>query len=326
MTRMKKATPDKTKPQNSLTKGRNPVLEDKILKGRLEMFRYLIFNKQKEEMFDMVRESPENMKLAVELLDDPDAKVRANAADFLSDAAERGMNISAAIPALAGLLHVRNMFGGFDASEALAWAAIKNRGREAALKVLIEALESPDSEVLISVCLALSQVARKGVDITCALPYLEKLIVSDKKNVVEFVTEAIGYAVSNHISRKAAMEMLVKLSGSENAESRAGAVYAFKDAAQMGADVSIPNILKAIGDGNPVIKKEAMSAMVELITNSDEEGRSRIVTKIMEFTRSGWFQDEMERNSVAFEDIVKGIVKLFRIIKIIETEGHYAGQ
>jgi hypothetical protein len=166
MTRRKKAAGKDTKLPNPLANGRKAPAEEGIDKKKQAKFAKLLilefFTSEIEgKVTGMMKKSPETVGFAVRLLSDKGSVERGCAVEALADAANKGVDIAIAVPALVGILgsEYENTYERENAARALGGAAENGADMTPAIPALVEALRDWDTLLRSSVANALGIIA-----------------------------------------------------------------------------------------------------------------------------------------------------------------------
>jgi HEAT repeat protein len=256
-------------PANALKK--DPLHEN------VSRFRELLLNHGTDDVINELTSSPEHIPTAIELLSDPDKVVRCASAWALGEAAEQGVDISEAIPAL-----ITNLSG---PKEEVRWYAVSSLADatykadiSSAIPKLITLLSDPDGDVRYHAIEALERAAEQGVDISEAIPTL-----------------------------------ITNLSGAEESV-RKNAIGALGNAAKQGADISsaIPALTSLLSDPDEDVRLYVAEAL-EKVENPET---IELITKgLLEFIGSDWYQQQAAANTQEYIDVANlldGIMQKLR--------------
>ncbi len=140
-----------------------------------------------EEDDDSISALYENIPTVINLLDDKDPKVRANAVESLGIAAlENGIDISNAATKLIELLSDKNA-----KVREYTICALDSTSISKAIPRLIELLDDKHWKIRARAAEALGIAARQGSDISKAIPRLKELLENDNDTVREYANRAI---------------------------------------------------------------------------------------------------------------------------------------
>jgi HEAT repeat protein len=181
---------------NPLANGKKPPTYEGISKEKLAKFRELITAVDYEKADEIINKSPENVIIITMLLSDEDATVRRNAAwALLGTSAEKGTDITAAIPALVIALDDRDIEVREGAIKALGSAVGQGAEIDDLLPVIANALDDRHVGIRRGAGWALKSAA-KGADITAAIPALVNALCDEDIEVREFASSALKESVS----------------------------------------------------------------------------------------------------------------------------------
>ncbi len=123
-------------------------------------------------------------------LGDKDEKIVSDACGFFWDL--RDTNFGKYVPKIAKLLSTRNVNISWSAAMALARAADNEKPKSKVVKILIKKLSGPEPGLQIAVMESLREMAGSyGINISAALPKLEKLLESKNVRVRESAQSTI---------------------------------------------------------------------------------------------------------------------------------------
>jgi|GEM_PF-6805492 len=153
---------------NPLANGRKPPAEEGISKKKQERFAKLLilefFTSEIEgKVTGMMKKSPETVGFAVRLLSDKNSIERGCAVEALADAANKGVDIAIAVPALMEILgsEYENTYERENAARALGGAAENGADMTPAIPALVKALRGWDTGLRSSVAKTLGIIARR---------------------------------------------------------------------------------------------------------------------------------------------------------------------
>jgi len=199
----------------------------------------------------------------------------------------------------------------------------------------------------------LAEAAFHGADISCALPHFAK-----KPGMLHEGTsslEALNFAIKNEKSRNAAINALMEILQSERYADRDAALqilngtskYAdlsaivpalirhilsggvwhyiaelFEEVLDSGINISpaIPLLCGELSSEDYRIKQKAIWVLSKVSGKSSAAERTHIINSIISMMRSPWFEQEMLKNSPAYEDCAERIAQLLNKIKEAEQK------
>jgi len=204
----------------------------------------------------------------VKALKDRDKYVRKNAAEALRKAADNGEDITPAVPALANALGDKNGNVRYYAAMALWDAAWKERDITPAVPALANALGDENKDVRDNAAGALRMAAGNGQDITPAVPALAKALKDKNKDVKEKAAQALTY----HYLNKGNFAEIEKLLGNKDAYVRKSAAGALDKATLKGQDITpaVPALINALGDKNGNVRVNAAGALRDAAKNGQD--------------------------------------------------------
>lgn len=207
-------------------------------------------------------------------LESGDENVRFNAAYALANAAERGENISLAIPALTPLLAEDNVKLRRVVLAALGYAAGGGSDLSGAIGSLGAALQDPDEQVRANAAGALVlAVEESGADIHRIFPSVETALSDPNQSIRWAAIRLLADAAGNGENMAPVIPALTRTLSDEDVVMRRAAALALGFAAQNENDVSsaIPALNDALWDENPQVQGNAATAL-EYATRRNDIG------------------------------------------------------
>jgi HEAT repeat protein len=355
MARMSKTGEKNVLLPNPLASGRKPPACNGIDKKKLETFGKLIMLDKHEEVAGMLKACPEDTLIVAKFLSDERSIQRMHAVLALWNAAEKGVDLTAVMPALVKTLEDESVFVRRNAARAMGTWASKAGDITVAVPSLAKLLDYGDTLVRTNAAEALGRAChQKGTDITVAIPGLVRLLEDGSERLRRWAAWDLNMAASKGADIAIALPAFVKKLGDKDVTLRRNASGALRAAAENGAEITdiITDLVKALDDSDSYVRMHAVMALrvaaekradlaaaipalfnalrdgntkggitgtLENVAANYENTRTLITHEIIEFTHSEWFQKEMVRNSVKYENIAAGIAHLLGRMKESEA-------
>ena len=163
-----------------------------------------------------------------------EAEDRLAALNRIEAAANRGLDLSAAVPRLRELTADPDPEARGTASAALSNHYVLTRNLDA----IREMLDSGDREVKTGAMPALVSAARDGADVSSLLPAITKLLEEDSLNLRHDSAIALGYAATSGADVSSAIPRLTVLLSDREPQARKMAAWALYRIGQHGGDIS----------------------------------------------------------------------------------------
>jgi len=191
--------------------------------------------------------------------------VKANAAKTLADAAEQGIDITAAIRALGHSL----TDAGSESARALVNAAKNDKTRDDAVSVLRNALSDKKARVKLLVSKALCDAADKGVDVSLAIPALGNALYDADDEIRKAASAALKFAAGNRTHISSAIPMLEHALSDRNEEARNNASEALGYAVEneKTSEMAIEYLTNALSNKKKSARELAASALRNAVEN-----------------------------------------------------------
>jgi len=142
--------------------------------------------------------------------------------------------------------------------------------------------------------------------------FIAKILLNGVDNRVRgYAGLALARAAKRGTDMTAAIPRLVKALEDKHVNIRAIAAVDLEYAARQGSDITlaIPALVKTLGDKDEKVRVAVVKAL-GCTARQDQKTLTLIVNEIIRFMRSDWFQNEMEKNSVVYERTANEIAQL----------------